>query len=219
MEYTYFPVELGQLGAQIEYRDFGDETHDLDGVRVTAQYLDRPGDDAGLWRQSDGMFSDECTSVTTSPIGRSLALQRRTRKLESILHAGRPAACRSLCRTPTWSFTMPSTHRREYPAKKNWGHSTYSFVIGIALPQNVKRLILTHHDPMHNDDFLSRIEERPREIAASLHSRRSRSPARTRVVKRVVKRRLQSGVRKPSASTAPRIPPGPLATNSGGGRR
>jgi len=44
-------------------------------------------------------------------------------------------------------------------------------VIGIAAAANVKRLFLTHHDPTHGDDFLSQIQERSREIAASLHSR------------------------------------------------
>src|SRR6266487_4267497 len=37
MEYTYFPVELDQLGAKIEYKDLTEGVHDLDGVRVIAQ--------------------------------------------------------------------------------------------------------------------------------------------------------------------------------------
>ena len=48
MEYTYFPVELGQLGAQIEYRDLTEGVHEIDGVRVSAQISESPGHCAGL---------------------------------------------------------------------------------------------------------------------------------------------------------------------------
>ncbi len=61
----------------------------------------------------------------------------------------------------------------EYPAKKNWGHSTYAYVTQMAVAANVKRLFLTHHDPVHNDFFIDEIESRARgdrvdaEISAS----------------------------------------------------
>jgi CheY-like chemotaxis protein len=58
----------------------------------------------------------------------------------------------------------------EYPAKKNWGHSTFSYVTRIAAAAKVKRLFLTHHDPLHNDEFLDRIEARAKEIAVSIGS-------------------------------------------------
>ena len=58
----------------------------------------------------------------------------------------------------------------EYPAKKNWGHSTYSYVTQLAAAANVKRLFLTHHDPAHDDDFLERIENRAGEIARQMNS-------------------------------------------------
>ena len=58
----------------------------------------------------------------------------------------------------------------EYPSKKNWGHSTYSYVTQIAAAAHVKTLFLTHHDPTHSDEFLDTIQEKARAIAASLSS-------------------------------------------------
>src|SRR6266702_2828827 len=39
MEYTYFPVELGQLGATIVYQELVEGPQDLSGARVSAQCL------------------------------------------------------------------------------------------------------------------------------------------------------------------------------------
>jgi ribonuclease BN (tRNA processing enzyme) len=58
----------------------------------------------------------------------------------------------------------------EYPAKKNWGHSTHRYVTQIAAAANVKRLFLTHHDPTHDDAFLTRMEDEARAIAKSAGS-------------------------------------------------
>ena len=39
-----------------------------------------------------------------------------------------------------------------------WGHSSYSQVIEVAKLANVKQLAFTHHDPDHDDDFLTKME-------------------------------------------------------------
>jgi ribonuclease BN (tRNA processing enzyme) len=40
-----------------------------------------------------------------------------------------------------------------------WGHSTWQEGIKLAKAANVKTLVIFHHDPLHNDDFLDRIGE------------------------------------------------------------
>ena len=47
----------------------------------------------------------------------------------------------------------------EYKRYKGWGHSTWKQAIEVAIKANVKKLIITHHDPDHDDDFLDRMEE------------------------------------------------------------
>jgi CheY-like chemotaxis protein/phosphoribosyl 1,2-cyclic phosphodiesterase len=168
MEFTYFPVELGQLGAQIDYRDLVDGTFDLDGVRVTAQYLNHPAITLGYRIEADGI--SVLYLCDHEPYWEKLwRSDAEPGKLESILHAGDRRHADFMQNADVVIHDAQYTPE-EYPAKKNWGHSTYSFVTGIAAAANVKRLFLTHHDPTHSDDVLSRIEERSREIAASLHS-------------------------------------------------
>ncbi len=47
----------------------------------------------------------------------------------------------------------------ELKTKKGWGHSSYDQAIKVAQKANVKKLIITHHDPEHNDDFLRKMEK------------------------------------------------------------
>src|SRR5882724_3500787 len=42
MEYTYFPVTLGQLGATIRYHDLTEGSFAIGSVRVVAKYLNHP---------------------------------------------------------------------------------------------------------------------------------------------------------------------------------
>jgi CheY-like chemotaxis protein len=54
----------------------------------------------------------------------------------------------------------------EYLSKKNWGHSHYEYVVEIAAAAGVRRVALTHHDPLHDDAFLTELEEQARAVAA-----------------------------------------------------
>jgi phosphoribosyl 1,2-cyclic phosphodiesterase len=45
----------------------------------------------------------------------------------------------------------------EYGSKRGWGHSSYAEVAALARDAQVRRLALIHHDPMHDDLFLSRM--------------------------------------------------------------
>ncbi|MFM7351682.1 MAG: MBL fold metallo-hydrolase [Microcystis aeruginosa] len=49
-------------------------------------------------------------------------------------------------------------------SKVGWGHSTWQQAVKIAQAAQVKQLVLFHHDPAHNDDFLDRIGEQVRKI-------------------------------------------------------
>jgi phosphoribosyl 1,2-cyclic phosphodiesterase len=42
----------------------------------------------------------------------------------------------------------------EYPAKSTWGHCTIDYALHVGATAGVKRLVLFHHDPEHDDDTL-----------------------------------------------------------------
>jgi len=45
----------------------------------------------------------------------------------------------------------------EYPAKVGWGHSTVEYVVNLGQFAQVKRVALTHHDPLRDDDAIDRL--------------------------------------------------------------
>jgi phosphoribosyl 1,2-cyclic phosphodiesterase len=53
---------------------------------------------------------------------------------------------------------------KELANRRGWGHSSYEQAIECARLAGVKKLVLTHHDPDHNDAFLSEIEQRCQEL-------------------------------------------------------
>src|SRR5262245_5928851 len=54
MQYTYFPLELEQLGAPIRYHDLVEGTLALDDFAVQAQYLNHPAMTLGYRLEGDG---------------------------------------------------------------------------------------------------------------------------------------------------------------------
>lgn len=54
------------------------------------------------------------------------------------------------------TYTDEEYHDLNSP-KVGWGHSTWQEAVKIAKAAGVKKLVIFHHDPAHNDDFLDRI--------------------------------------------------------------
>ena len=48
----------------------------------------------------------------------------------------------------------------ELKSHKGWGHSSYNQAIEVAERSNAKQLIITHHDPDHDDEFLEQMEKK-----------------------------------------------------------
>lgn len=168
MEYTYFPVKLSDLGARIEYKELHEGPQEVGGVRVVAQFLNHPTTTLGYRIEADGV--SVIYVCDHEPYWESLwRSDAPPGKLSSILHAGDRRHADFLLNADVVIHDAQYTSD-EYPAKKNWGHSTYSYVTQIAAAANVKRLFLTHHDPTHDDEFLSRIEEQAGAIARAAGS-------------------------------------------------
>lgn len=164
MEYAYFPVELSQLPAKITYCELAEGVHDIDGIRVITQYLNHPATTLGYRVEADGVavlylsdhepYSDTLWRADATPGA-----------IDSILHAGDRRHAEFMRGADLVLHDSQYTPA-EYPAKKNWGHSTYEYVVELAAAAEVKRVGLIHHDPLHDDAKVREIETLAKALAA-----------------------------------------------------
>jgi phosphoribosyl 1,2-cyclic phosphodiesterase len=58
----------------------------------------------------------------------------------------------------------------EYQAHVGWGHGSLSTAISLAIDAAVRKLILFHHDPTHDDDMIDKMVQTARKLAAKSES-------------------------------------------------
>ena len=163
MEFTYFPIELNELPAAISYQELTEGIRTIGGVRVATQFLNHPAMTLGYRVEADGVavvylvdhepFSDA--------LWRAGAEQGR---IDSILHEGDRRHAKFMANADLVIHDAQYTPE-EYVLKKNWGHSTYDYVVQIAAAAGVRQVALTHHDPSHDDHFVADIERNARILA------------------------------------------------------
>jgi CheY-like chemotaxis protein len=166
MEFTYFPIELGQLPATIAFRELSEGTHEIGGARVVAQYLHHPAMTLGYRIEVDGAavvylcdhepYSETLWHGELSPSHTEAIVHEGDRRHAHFME-GAGLVIHDAQYTP-----------EEYPSKKTWGHSTYEYAVGLAAAAGVKRLVLTHHDPSHDDSFVAALEARARAYAKQI---------------------------------------------------
>ena len=166
MEYTYFPVDIAQLPATITFRELGEGTHEIGGARVVAEYLNHPAMTLGYRIEADG--AAVVYSCDHEPFSEALWHESPSPdRAESIVHEGDRRHARFLEGAGLVIHDAQYTPE-EYPSRKNWGHSTYEYAVELAAAAGVRQLVLTHHDPTHDDAFVEEIEKRARECAKQL---------------------------------------------------
>jgi CheY-like chemotaxis protein/phosphoribosyl 1,2-cyclic phosphodiesterase len=165
MEFTYFPVELGQLPAKIHYRELAEGTYDFEGTRIVAQFINHPATSLGYRIEADGVVV--AYICDHEPFGPAVWVEdAAARRIENILHAGDRRHAEFMRHADLLIHDAQYTPE-EYPAKKNWGHSTFAYVVELAAAADVRQLALTHHEPTHDDAQLAEIEKRAQALAHS----------------------------------------------------
>lgn len=168
MEFTFFPISLDQLASKLSYHHLSEGIHRIGSALIKTQYLHHPAVTLGYRIEADGVtVAYLCDHEPFSDIlWRSEA---RPGQLESFLHDGDRRHAAFMQGADLVIHDSQYTVE-EYPAKKNWGHSHYEYVVGVASAAGVRRLLLTHHDPSHQDEVVSDIEVMARKFAESIGS-------------------------------------------------
>ncbi|GCE61008.1 MBL fold metallo-hydrolase [Microcystis aeruginosa] len=150
MLHPNFPVPLQIMRADLEFYDLemGETLHYGD-VSVETRPLNHPGEAVGYRVNWQGLSAAYITDTEHFP----------DRLDDNVLALVRQADVMIIDAT----YTDEEYNDPKY-SKVGWGHSTWQQAVKIAQASQVKQLVLFHHDPAHNDDFLDRIGEQVRKI-------------------------------------------------------
>lgn len=140
MQAPLFPVPLDILQARIDYTDFpcGVVLNPAPDVTLRTAPLNHPNGATG-YRIEHGA---KAIAYLTDTEHRPGELDRNVLKLAD--------------RADLMIYDSTYTDE-EYPSRVNWGHSTWQEAVKLAKAAHAKTLVIFHHDPGHDDEFMDRI--------------------------------------------------------------
>lgn len=150
MEHTYFPITLAQFAATIRFHDLVEGAFSIDEVRITARYLNHPALTLGYRFEIDGASLVYCCDH--EPYSAALGTGEGPIEGGDQRHA-------DFVRGADLVIHDAQYTAGEYPARVGWGHSSGEYAERICRDAGVKKLALTHHDPLRHDDAIDRIVE------------------------------------------------------------
>ena len=147
-----FPVKLADMAARMTFTDLDDgATVVLNGTEsklvVTSGALNHPGGCFGY--RIEEHRNDEVKTFVYATDTEHLAknnpkLQKLARQADFLFYDAQ--------------YTEDEYHGQTGMCRKGWGHSTWNHGISEAQEAGVKHLLLTHHDPLHDDWAVARVE-------------------------------------------------------------
>lgn len=161
MDYSVFPVRFMELQAHLTFKEMKEETFRVGRAEVTTIRLNHPVVTIGYAIRLNGLRlvyqldHEPYHNVFREP---DEEIQRYVDEMnERIVEFARDADL--LIADAMYS---PA----EYERYRGWGHSSTHHVVEQAVRANVKRVVLSHHDPVHSDDDLEKMLEDARRHAA-----------------------------------------------------
>lgn len=147
-----FPVEFGELKAEIDFMALGDTAASIRSARLELGTCAHPGGCTSFRIVEGGgtlvhMTDNELSAPATDAKARRAELVALCRDADVLIHDAQ---------------FLPE----ELARHAGWGHSTYLEAVELAAEAGVRRLVLFHHDPDRTDDQIEEIERLAREHIA-----------------------------------------------------
>lgn len=160
MQPPHFPVPLGELQADLVFRSIrpGDEI-EVGPARIQSIALNHPDGCLGYRVCVDNVcvvFATDTEQPASGGLDPSLVSFARNADL-------------LICDA---QYTDDEYHGHSGPARKGWGHSTFTEACRIAAAAGAHQLALFHHDPVHDDDFIDKLVAESRSLFANVFAAR-----------------------------------------------
>jgi phosphoribosyl 1,2-cyclic phosphodiesterase len=146
MLHPNFPVPLQIMGADLKFFDLaiGESVPVSDEVLVESALLNHPGEAIGYRVNWRGHSAAYVTDTEHYPDRFDENVMRLAQNADVLIYDA--------------TYTDEEYHS-EKTSKVGWGHSTWQEAVKLAKAAHVKKLVIFHHDPLHDDDFMDRIKD------------------------------------------------------------
>jgi phosphoribosyl 1,2-cyclic phosphodiesterase len=129
----FFPRQFEELPSRVEFVELGEETWQLDGLKITSGRVTHPGTTLGYRVEEGGRTF---TYIPDNELGLA------------------PESGAELAEGADLLFHDAQYTPEEYGTRVGWGHSSLDDLSTFLRNVNAKRPVMFHHDPAHSDDFL-----------------------------------------------------------------
>ena len=172
MANPFFPVALYDLPGKIQFENLKTMDFKVGKVRVRAKRMNHPGVCVGYRiltskgsiaylpdnEPYDAFKLHSAESQGLSPEQVKKRAQEERAELVKFLHG-----------SDVLILDTQYTDE-EYQTHVGWGHGSLSMAVSLALDAAVRKLVISHHDPTHDDQMIDHMAETARKLAAGSHS-------------------------------------------------
>ncbi|MFC2124212.1 MBL fold metallo-hydrolase [Bacteroidota bacterium] len=144
MQSEYFPVNLDDMNAKIDFLMPGKDMENIWDTKITSYKHNHPGGAYSYRFERNDKVWTICTDIEHGETIDQNVVEL-AKGADLLIHDGQ--------------FTAEELKR-----KKGWGHSSCDQAISVAEQAGCKQLIITHHDPDHDDQFLRDMEIKCKDI-------------------------------------------------------
>ena len=144
MRTEYFPIPLESMGAKLNFQHEDNDLFTINDIKISTAEHNHPGGALSYKIETGGKSVVFCTDVEHGK-GLDERVLRLADGADLLIHEG--------------MYTD-----EEIKLRPGWGHSSWQQAIRVAKEAKVKKLIITHHDPDHDDDFLDQVERESKDL-------------------------------------------------------
>jgi phosphoribosyl 1,2-cyclic phosphodiesterase len=172
MATPFFPVALYDLPGKIDIQKLDSMDFKIGNVHVRSRFMNHPGICVGyriLTSKGSIAFLPDHEPYEAFKLHSAKSHLLSPEQTQKRAHEDRAELVKFLQGSDILILDTQYTDE-EYQAHVGWGHGSLSTAISLAIDASVRKLILFHHDPTHDDDMIDKMVQTARKIAAKSES-------------------------------------------------
>jgi phosphoribosyl 1,2-cyclic phosphodiesterase len=167
MESPYFPVGLKELPSNVQIDELRDLDFQLGEVRVQAYFANHPGICVGYRLTTrEGSIAFFPDNEPPHRLQHQHAAPQTDEAARREFAAGESRKFVEFLRDVDVLIMDAQYDAAEYEQHTGWGHGCVDDSVALALKAGVKKLVLFHHDPDHDDKKIDAFVQHARRVVA-----------------------------------------------------